>query len=288
MTARASNIKATLLFTALAAALFAATPAFAQDAPPPEVTETDASVPKDRLVGEYSDALFAGDDIAAGDAIAALRTGGDFTVVTTTTQQARNADGTLATNPDGTPKMETVTVETVVANENGPMGWGEVDHSLGIAQALVDSGQAASFDEALVGTAETTTVTNADGTTTTTTTYSGGILAMRADGMGWGQIAKELGFKSLGEIKSGRYADADSAEEGTASTSVATEQSAKGKDAANAAREKIHGKSAEHKPERTAKAERVSGRPEKIDRIAKIDRPERPERPMKPERGGRP
>jgi hypothetical protein len=278
----------TLLFTALAAALFIAMPAFAQETPPPDTTETDASVPKDRLVGEYSATLFAGDDVAAADAVTALRTGGDFAVVTMTTQQAKNADGTLATNPDGTPKMETVTVETMVANENGPMGWGEVDHSLGIAQALVDSGQAASFDEALLGTATTTTVTNTDGTTTTTTTYSGGILAMRADGMGWGQIAKELGFKSLGEIKSGRYADADSTEEGaTATASVAGDKSAKGKDIAKTARES-HGKSAEHKPDRVAKAERVAGRPEKIERIAKIDRPERPERPMKPERGGRP
>ena len=282
----------TLLSTALAAVLIStgmltATPAFAQDVPPPDTTETDAGVPKDRLVGEYSATLFAGDDVAAGDAITALRTGGDFTVVTTTTQQAKNADGTLATNPDGTPKMETVTVETVVANENGPMGWGEVDHSLGIAQALVDSGQAASFDEALLGTATTTTVTNPDGTTTTTTTYSGGVLAMRADGMGWGQIAKELGFKSLGEIKSGRYADADSAEEGAATASVASDKSAKGKDIAKTARDS-HGKSAEHKPDRVAKADRVAGRPEKIERIAKVDRPERPERPMKPERGGRP
>ena len=282
----------TLLSTALAAVLIStgmltATPAFAQETPPPDTTETDASVPKDRLVGEYSSTLFAGDDVAAGDAITALRTGGDFTVVTTTTQQVKNADGTLATNPDGTPKMETVTVETVVANENGPMGWGEVDHSLGIAQALVDSGQAASFDEALLGTATTTTVTNPDGTTTTTTTYSGGVLAMRADGMGWGQIAKELGFKSLGEIKSGRYADADSAEEGAATASVASDKSAKGKDIAKTARDS-HGKSAEHKPDRVAKADRVAGRPEKIERIAKVDRPERPERPMKPERGGRP
>ena len=274
----------TLLFTALAAAMFAATPAFAQDAPPPDTTETDASVPKDRLVDAYADKLFAGDETAAGEAITALRTGGDFTITTTTTQQAKNPDGTLATNPDGTPKMETVTVETMVANENGPMGWGEVDHSLGLAQALVVSGEAGSFDDALLGTATTTTVTNADGTTTTTTTYSGGILAMRADGMGWGQIAKELGFKSLGEVKSGRYADADS-EEGT--TSVASDKSAKGKDTAKTARD-THGKSVDHKPDHTAKAERVTGKPEKVERIAKVDRPakiDRPERPAKPERG---
>jgi hypothetical protein len=281
--------KNTLLFAALAAALFAATPAFAQDAPPPETTETDAGVTKDRLVDAYAGTLFAGDEVAAGDAITALRTGGDFTVTSTVTRQATNPDGTLATNPDGTPKMETVTVETPIANANGPMGWGEVDHSLGLAQALVDGGKAASFDEALLGTATTTTVTNADGTTTTTTTYSGGILQMRADGMGWGQIAKELGFKSLGEVKSGRYADADSAtEDGTAS--VASDKSAKGKDTAKGAQDN-RGKSADHKADHVAKADRVTGKPEKVERIAKVERPakvDRPERPSKPERGGRP
>lgn len=283
MTATASNVKATLLFTALAAVLFSAAPAFAQETPPPETVETDAGVPKDRLVDEYSAPLFNGDDVAAGDAITGLRTGGDFTVEVT--YQDTNPDGTPAVDANGNPVM--VTEQRLIANPNGPMGWGEVDHSLGLAQALVDTGQAGSFDEALLGAATTTTVTNADGTTTTTTTYAGGLLDMRADGMGWGQIAKELGFKSLGEIKSGRYADADpEAEAGTAS--IASDKSLKGRDTAKGAREKVHGKSGAHKPERTAKAERVASRPEKIDRIAKIDRPERPERPVKPERGGRP
>ncbi|WP_457096775.1 hypothetical protein [Lysobacter sp. P5_B9] len=285
--------KNTVLFAALAAALFAAaTPAFAQDVPP-DTVETDAVVPKDRLVDAYAGTLFTGDEVAAGDAITALRTGGDFTVVTTTTQQAKNPDGTLATNPDGSPKMETVTVESVVANANGPMGWGEVDHSLGLAQALVDGGKAASFNEALLGTATTTTVTNPDGTTTTTTSYNGGVLQMRADGMGWGQIAKELGFKSLGEVKSGRaFASAEdgtSAEDGA--VAVADDASAKGRDATKVAHED-HGKGA--KPERVAKVDRVTGKPDKVERLAKverpakIDRPDRPERPSKPERVGRP
>jgi hypothetical protein len=279
----AMTAKHTLLFAALAATLFAATPAFAQDVPP-DTTETDASVPRDRLVDEYAGPLFAGDEVAAGDAITALRTGGDFTVVSTVTRQATNPDGTPATNPDGSPKMETVTVETVVANANGPMGWGEVDHSLGLAQALVEGGQAGSFDEALLGAAVTTTVTNPDGTTTTTTTYEGGILEMRAGGMGWGRIAKELGFRSMGEIKSGRYADAET-DAGTATVAA----DARGKGVAKAAGDR--GKSAAHKPERVAKAERVTGKPEKVERIAKVERPakiDRPERPGKPERVGRP
>ena len=183
----------------------------------------------------------------------------------------------------------------MVANPNGPMGWGEVDHSLGLAQALVDNGQAAGFEEALLGAATTTTVTNPDGTTTTTTTYSGGMLEMRADGMGWGQIAKELGFKSLGEIKSGRaFAEADA--EADATVTASRDASAKGKESAKTARES-NGKSADHKPDRVAKADRDTGKPERVERIAKVDRPEkidrpdrpeRPERPSKPERIGRP
>jgi hypothetical protein len=288
----------TLLFTALAAAListsmFAASPAFAQEVPPPDTTETEAGVPKDRLVSEYSATLFAGDDVAAADAVTALRTGGDFSVVTTTTQQAKNADGTLATNPDGTPKMETVIIETAVANENGPMGWGEVDHSLGIAQALVDSGQAASLDEALLGTATTTTVTNADGTTTTTTTYSGGILAMRADGMGWGQIAKELGFK-LGSVVGNGKGGADVAASAKGERASDGERAAKSERAAKAERAAKGERAA--KSERVAKAERVAKvervarieRPDRPDRVERPAKPERPERPQKPERSGRP
>lgn len=294
MNAKSMLSKNTLLFTALAAALFAAAPVFAQDVPP-DATEADAGVPKDRLVDEYADPLFAGDDVAAGDAVTALRTGGDFTVVTTTTRQVTNPDGTPATNPDGTPKMETVTVESFVANPNGPMGWGEVDHSLGLAQALVDNGQAAGFEDALLGAATTTTVTNPDGTTTTTTTYSGGLLQMRADGMGWGQIAKELGFKSLGEVKSGRaFADADA--EADATATVAGDRAAKGKETGKATHDN-NGKSSDHKPDRVAKADRaakpdrVTGKPEKVERIARVERPakvDRPERPSKPERVGRP
>lgn len=271
-----------LLAAALAAALLAATPAIAQDAPDaPETVENDNGVPRDRLVDAYADPLFDGDEVAAGEAITALRTGGDFTVVTTETRQATNADGTPATNPDGTPKMETVTVETLIENPNGPMGWGEVDHSMGLAQALVENGNAGSFEEALMGTATTETVTNADGTTTTTTTYEGGLLQMRADGMGWGQIAKELGFKSLGEIKSGRAFASDDTTTSKASAKTANAR-------AGATRTEKG---------RVDKADRTSGKPDRLDRVAKVDRPEkierpqrpdRPERPVKPERPSRP
>lgn len=278
--------KKTHLFVALGAALFLlGAPALAQDAPPPPAD--DGSVPRDRLVDEYSDSLFDGDDIAAGEAVSALRTGGDFTVVSTVTRQATNPDGTPATNPDGTPRMETVSIESIVDNPNGPMGWGEVDHSLGLAEAMVDNGSAASMEEALLGAAVVTTVTNPDGTTTTTTTYEGGLLELRADGMGWGQIAKELGFKSLGEIKGKGQAGVaaeDGSHAGAAKATAKAEHGGKGA-VAKADRSGGNGHKLERptagKPDRVAKVDRPQ-RPEKFER------PSRPERPAKPDRPGRP
>ena len=115
---------------------------------------------------------------------------------------------------------------------------------------------------ALTGTE--TTVTNPDGTTTTTS--SGGVLAMRADGMGWGQIAKELGF-NLGTLVSASNGNGKS--QATARTAKA---------------EKVEKAAKADRPERVAKVDRPA-RPERIERP---ERPERPQRPDKPERGGRP
>lgn len=251
------RFKPLLLSLALGAALVATAPVFAQDGGTDDATLIQqASVPKDRLVARYS--TLAGSDAAAADLVERLRTGGDFSV---TTQQT-----TTVTNPDGTTTTTTTPVTTTVANPNGPMGWGEVNITLSIAQALVDGGEAADLQSALTGTS--TTVTNPDGTTTTTT--SGGVLAMRADGAGWGQIAKTLGFNLGSLISAGnRNANAGGA---TASKSAKAERAAA---AGKADRDA--------KPERAAKVERPT-RPEKVERPA---RPERPERPQKPERGGR-
>lgn len=252
-----------LLSAALAAALsvplFAvALPTFAQDSTTDTETVAKASVPKERLVDRYSE--LAGSEAAADDIVSDLRSGGDFSVTTTETRPVLNADGTQATNPDGTPKTETVTVERSITNPNGPMGWGEVNITLGMAEKLVASGEFADLESALVGGAD---ITNADGTVTA---GADGILQLRADGMGWGQIAKEYGFK-LGSVLGN----------GKASTSADTATAAK-----------VRGSS-----ERIAKTERVA----KVERAAKIERPERverpaklerPERPQKPERSGRP
>lgn len=241
-----------LLSAALAVALSVAAPAIAQD------TDTDpdagiiatASVPADRLAERYSE--LAGSPEAAIELVTQLRSGEDFTITEEVT--------TTVTNENGTTTTTTALVDRTVINPNGPMGYGEVNITLAMAQALVDGGAFADLQSALTG--ASSTVTNPDGTTTTT--LEGGVLAMRADGMGWGQIAKELGF-NLGSLVS--------ASNNGGNTSARAER---GADAAKADRAA--------KPERVARAERPV-RPEKIDRPDRPARPERPERPQKPERG---
>lgn len=75
-----------------------------------------------------------------------------------------------------------------------------------------------------------------------------GVLQMRADGMGWGQIANELGFK-LGEVM------------GKADRSAQTAQGA------------------------GSKRETMAQRPDRPARPDRVEKPERPMRPERPERG---
>jgi len=236
-----------LLFsTALTAALAASAPVLAQDADAEIVAQ--ASVPEARLVERYTE--LAGSEAAAGDLVSDLRTGGDFIVVEEVT--------TTTTNPDGTTTDTTELVERTVVNPNGPMGWGEVNISLSLAQALVDSGAYPSLQSALTGVE--TTVTNPDGTTSITS--EGGVLAMRAEGMGWGAISKELGFNLGSLVSASNRSDKSVAASGRADKAERTTG----------------------KPERIARVDR----PEKPEKLDRPQRPDRPERPQKPERSGRP
>lgn len=240
---RASLVRAVGLALALAVV-----PAFAQDAPDNQDTPADndaevtASVPADRIADRYADSLFDGDEELAADTVEQLREGGDVEIE----------------NPDGT--------TTVV--ESGPMGYGEVNIALGMAEKLVEGGEAEGWQDALYGTADTT---DPDGTVVEGTA---GILALRADGMGWGKIAQELGFK-LGSVL-GKAPTRDRTD-GTA-TAAKTDRTS-----ADRAAKPERGA----RPERADKPERVAkvDRPERVERPS---RPERPERPQKPERGGRP
>ena len=107
---------------------------------------------------------------------------------------------TVVLPPEGSTEPPTTTTTTFTP-PTGKMGWGNVKHSLALAQdALAKQGitnpTPQQLQTALVG--GDIVVTNADGTTTTSTLK--GVLTMRAGGMGWGNIAKEGGTK-LGHVQ---------------------------------------------------------------------------------------
>ncbi len=256
-----------LLSAALTAVLLTGAPAFAQDTTGDDAIVAESTVPADRIAERYAE--LAGSPEAASALVDELRTGGDFTVVETVTTPVLDADGNPVLDANGNPQTTTTSVERTLANPNGPMGYGEVNITLSLAQALMDSGAYPDLQSALTGLE--TTVTNPDGTTTITS--EGGVLAMRASGMGWGQIAKGLGF-NLGTLMSAANANAN------AQGRIAAEKTTTGADKrANAERAA--------KPERIARSERAE-RPDRPVRPERVERPERPQRPERPERNGRP
>lgn len=138
-------------------------------------------------------------------------------------------DGTQVKLTDGK-TTETFTPDT------GKMGYGNIDNALALAEASlkqqgITNPTPAQLEAALVG----GKITLASGKTVELQ----GILKMRADGMGWGQIANSMGFK-LGELKR-----SDKANPPTKTT------------------------------ERTARAERAN-RPDRPNRPEKPERPEKP------------
>lgn len=148
-------------------------------------------------------ATFAGSSANADALVTGLRSG------TTITLTATDAKG--------------VTTSTAFTPPTGNMGYGNVYTSLALArQQLAGLGitnpTAQQIEAALVG----GTVTNSSGQTTQLT----GILQLRSQGMGWGQIANSLGYKLGPVISSMRSANAHVAKApvtagGTASTTGA-------------------------------------------------------------------
>jgi hypothetical protein len=180
--------------------------------------QSTQAVPTARLVETYTP--LAGSEQNAESLVEGLRTGSRVTLATKT------STGTTTTS--FTPPTKT-------------MGNGNVNIALSLAEAsLKDQGitdpTASQLQTALMG--------------GTIETRSGevkldGVLRMRADGMGWGQIASQLGFK-LGDVMS-------------------------------AGKRPEHASRADHaarmeKPDRPA-------RPETPERPARFERPDKPERP---------
>lgn len=128
---------------------------------------------------------------------------------------------------------------TTIANPTGKMGFGNINITLALAEkqlSEIGNPSPAELDNAL---------TNA----------MNGILTLRAQGGGWGEIAHTLGFK-LGEVMRASAA-------GDTRGAARTEKGAA--------------------PQRISRADGFE-RPQKAERPEK---PEKPERPQRPERGGR-
>jgi hypothetical protein len=125
---------------------------------------------------------FLGADSTA--VVTGLRNGTPITLTTTT--------------PAATPGAAPTVTTTVITPPTGKMGHGNVFTSLALAkQQLGQLGISQPTPQQLQAALTGGEVTTATGTTTTT-----GILTMRSQGMGWGQIAQQQGTK-LGPVISG-------------------------------------------------------------------------------------
>ena len=137
---------------------------------------------------------FLGSDSTA--VVTGLRNGTPITLTSTST--------TSSSTPGGLPV--TTTTSTVIAPPTGQMGFGNVYISLALAkQQLSTLGITQPTPEQLQAALTGGTITQTTGTgatATTTTTNLQGILTMRSQNMGWGQIAQKLGYK-LGPVIAG-------------------------------------------------------------------------------------
>jgi hypothetical protein len=150
-------------------------------------------------------------------------------------------------------KLSSGTSTTTIDPQTGKMGYGNVNIALSLAEAsLKQAGIANPTPEQLAAALNGGSVTNSDGKTV----QLAGVLKMRAEGKGWGQIAQSMGFK-LGEVVRSEKANRAIAEH---------RPGTKGEGAA--------------RTDRTLRAEH----PEKPDRVDKVDRVERAD---KPERANR-
>jgi hypothetical protein len=259
----------TLLGAALVVAL-ATAPVLAQTgstdgsaSSPTTATDGQAAV---RLSGTF--ATFAGSDANAQALVDGLRNGTPVTL-----DQA-------GTNPDGTTSSSQVTFQPAT----GPLGYGNVKIALSLAEAsLAQAGITDPTAEELAAALNGGTLTLADGTSVDMQ----GVLAARAAGEGWGQIAKAMGFK-LGDVMRSPKAVGSAAAGTHANARVAKVVFASGAHAGQAdahadAHLDAHASVAAH-PERPAMPEHA----QHPDRPQRPERPQLPSRPDVPTHAGRP
>jgi len=137
-----------------------------------------------KISGTFSS--FLGSDSPA--VVTGLRNGTPITLTTTT--------------PAATPGAAPTVTTTVITPPTGQMGHGNVFISLALAkQQLGQLGISQPTPQQLQAALTGGTITTGTGTTATTTQLQG-VLTMRSQGMGWGQIAQAQGTK-LGPVISG-------------------------------------------------------------------------------------
>ena len=154
-------------------------------APAPTPTPvTTSSVPENRLADRF--AAFFGSRENALAAVHALRTGTSATLVSTT--------------PCATPCATPLPVRTTTLDvPTKPMGWGNVRHSLALAQySLSQQGITNPTPQQIAAALNGGTVTSGTGSTVELK----GILTQRSGGMGWGQIAHAEGT-TMGKVNQG-------------------------------------------------------------------------------------
>lgn len=185
-------------------------------------TPTTQAVPTEKLVDQYTD--LAGSEKNAKSLVTGLRTGSTITLEPTSKEEK----------------------PVSFKSPTGKMGNGNINIALAIAEKSlsgVTDPTNTDLKSALMG---------GEIKTSSGTVKLDGVLQMRADGMGWGQIANSLGFK-LGEVM--RAGKADSA-------SAAAQRA-------------------------DSKHEKVAQRPDRPVRPERVEKPDRPMKPERPERAGR-
>ena len=149
------------------------------------------------LRGESS----SGDDSSAHAQVATSQSvAGQFTTFAGSSANAQ-ALVTALNNGSATTLKSTVggtTTATAFTPPTGKLGFGEVEISLGIAQAdLVKAGITNPTPAQIVAALNGGSVTSSTGATT----QLKGVLTLRASGKGWGKVAKATGVK-LGQVES--------------------------------------------------------------------------------------
>jgi hypothetical protein len=186
-------MKIKVIFAATAFALLLNGQAFADDTSAlnteaSRMNTLAASHGETNVTGKISGTFnsFLGSDSTA--VVTGLRNGTPITLTTTTP----------ATTPGAAPTVTT----TVITPPTGQMGHGNVFISLALAkQQLGQLGISQPTPQQLQAALTGGQITTGTGTTATTTQLNG-ILTMRSQGMGWGQIAQQQGTK-LGPVISG-------------------------------------------------------------------------------------